>query len=58
MPTLTQFRPDSETTNEGRNVMLGALLMGAWNKLAIVKIERVAAAGEQGWQVTYTEREP
>jgi hypothetical protein len=49
----TQFRPDTETTPEGKNGMLGALLLGAWNKLTIVKVERVAGTGEQGWQVTY-----
>ncbi len=55
MGTQTEFRPDFETTDEGRNEILGALLMGAWNKLAIQKVERVSAAGEQGWQVTYRE---
>ncbi len=49
----TQFRPDFETTNEGKNETLGALLMGVWNKLTIVEIERVKAAKEEGWQVTY-----
>jgi hypothetical protein len=53
MGTQTEFRPDASITEEGKNVTLGALLMGAWNKLAIVKVERVSAEGEQGWQVTH-----
>ncbi len=53
MATQTMFRADSETTDEGKNVVLGGLLMGAWNKLAITKIQRVKAKGEEGWQVTY-----
>jgi hypothetical protein len=55
MGMQTQFRPDCEKTAEGKNAVLGALLLGAWNKLAILKVERVAADKEQGWLVTYPE---
>ena len=53
MPQETIFSQDSESTNEGKNNKLSALLAGAWNDLAIVRIERIEAGSQSGWQATY-----
>jgi hypothetical protein len=49
------FMPDDETTNEGKNGRLAALLNGVWNPLAIVRVDRVEIGPQPGWWATYRE---
>jgi hypothetical protein len=47
------FIPDSEAANPGRNTRLATHLNGAWNPLAIVRIERIEIGSQTGWLATY-----
>lgn len=41
--------PDDATTSREKNDVLNHLINGSWNRLEIIKIERV----DNGWRVTY-----
>lgn len=49
------FCSDSETTNEGKNAALAALMDGAWKRLSVVSVERIEVGTEKGWRATYRE---
>ena len=51
--TKTRFRADAHTTAVKKNSALAQQLLGAWKKLAIVKIDRIEIGSQSGWLATY-----
>jgi len=49
----TLFAGDTHTTASDKNAALAALLVGAWQVLSIVRIERIEIGASKGWRITY-----